>query len=301
MARTITVGLDGSPESRAAAEWAAREGTLRRVPVRLLHVWQPVPEPMAQAPLLGAETHQHWTERIPRDTAEGLRLRHPGVEVTTEQATGNPADALLAGTLDAELLVLGSRALSGLTGFLVGSVGQSVIARTETPVILVRAGEQAADEHLKDPTGIPSAATGFRPVVVGLDTGSPDEAVLSFAFEEARRRRAPLTAVRAWNLPSSYTYSIAAGFDPREELARAQAEALGEALLPWREKYPDVEVTETCRLGSPAEHLIDAARDASLIVVGRRIRRSPFGVHIGAVAHAVMHHATTPVAVVAHD
>lgn len=121
MARTITVGLDGSPESRAAAEWAAREGTLRRVPVRLLHVWQPVPEPMAQAPLLGAETHQHWTERIPRDTAEGLRLRHPGVEVTTEQATGNPADALLAGTLDAELLVLGSRALSGLTGFLVGS------------------------------------------------------------------------------------------------------------------------------------------------------------------------------------
>ncbi|MGV9238841.1 universal stress protein, partial [Streptomyces nigra] len=35
MARTITVGLDGSSESRAAAEWAAREATLRQVPVRL--------------------------------------------------------------------------------------------------------------------------------------------------------------------------------------------------------------------------------------------------------------------------
>ncbi|OSP33711.1 MULTISPECIES: universal stress protein [unclassified Streptomyces] len=301
MARTITVGLDGSPESRAAAEWAAREAALRQLPVRLLHAWQPVPEPMAQAPLLGAETHQYWTERIPREAAEGLRLRHPGVEVTTEQRAGAPAEALLEAARDAELLVLGSRALSGLAGFLIGSVGQSVIARTEVPVILVRAGEQAADEHVKDPAGIPSAATGFRPVVVGLDTGSPDETVLAFAFEEAQRREAPLTVLRVWNLPSSHTYALAAGYDPREDLARAQAEALTEALLPWREKYPDVEVTEDSRLGSPAGHLVDAARDASLVVVGRRIRRSPFGVHIGAVAHAVMHHATTPVAVVAHD
>jgi nucleotide-binding universal stress UspA family protein len=301
MARTITVGLDGSPESRAAAEWAAREAELRQVPVRLLHVWQPVPEPMAQAPLLGAETHQHWTERIPREAAEGLRLRHPGVEVSTEQRAGAPAEVLLDAARDAELLVLGSRALSGLTGFLIGSVGQSVVARAEVPVILVRAGEQAADEHVKDPAGIPSAATGFRPVVLGLDTGSPDETVIAFAFEEARRREAPLTVLRVWNLPSSYAYSMAAGFDPREELAQVQAEVLTEALLPWREKYPDVEVTEASRLGSPAGHLVDAARDASLVVVGRRIRRSPFGVHIGAVAHAVMHHATAPVAVVAHD
>ncbi|MFE0348865.1 universal stress protein [Streptomyces griseoluteus] len=300
MDRTITVGLDGSGESRAAAEWAAREATLRRVPVRLLHVWQPVAKPMAQAPLPGAETHQHWTERIPREAAEGLKLRHPGVEVTTEQRSGLPADVLLDAARDAELLVLGSRALSGLGGFLVGSVGQSVVARAEVPVVLVRAGEQAADEHVKDPAGMPSVATGFRPVILGLDTGTPDETVFTFAFEEARRRGAPLIVLRVWNLPSSYTYALAAGYDPREDLAQAQAEALTEALLPWREKYPDVEVTEASRLGSPANDLVDAARDASLVVVGRRVRRNPLGVHIGAVTHAVMHHATAPVAVVAH-
>ncbi|MFD8253052.1 universal stress protein [Streptomyces werraensis] len=300
MARVITVGIDGSPESRAAAEWAAREAALRQVPVRLLHVWQPVPEPMAQAPLLGTETLQHWTERIPRETAEGLRRRHPGVEVTTEQRAGAPADVLLDGARDAELLVLGSRALGGLAGFLIGSVGQSVVARAEAPVILVRAGEQAADEHVKDPAGIPSAATGFRPVVLGLDTDSPEGTVITFAFDEARRREATLTVVQGWNLPPYYMYSLAAGIDPREDIIRERSAALTEALLPWRKKYPDVEVTEQSRLGSPANHLIDAAHDASLVVVGRRIRRNPFGVHIGAVAHAVLHHATAPVAVLAH-
>ncbi|MFE9120404.1 universal stress protein [Streptomyces sp. NPDC007172] len=296
----IIVGLDGSAESRAAAEWAAREATLRGLAVRLVHVWQPVPEPMAQAPLLGAETHQHWTERVPREAAKGLRLRHPGVEVSTEQCRGNPADVLLEAARDAELLALGSRALSGIGGFLVGSVGQSVAARAEVPLVLVRGGEQSADEHLEDAAGIPSAATGFRPVVLGLDITSPDDQVISFAFEEARCRGTSLTVVQSWNLPPYYAYTLAGGYDAREDISRAKAGALTELLLPWRDEYRDVEVSETSRMGSPAPHLIDASRDASLVVIGRRVRHSPYGVHIGSVAHAVMHHATAPLAVVAH-
>ncbi|WP_345585592.1 universal stress protein [Streptomyces prasinosporus] len=301
MARTITVGFDGSAESRAAVEWAAREAELRGLPVELVHVWQPVPEPMAQAPLLGARTHRHWTERIPREAAEGLRLRHPGVEVRTEHRSGTPCDVLVEAAREAELLVLGSRALSGLGGFLVGSVGQSVVARTEAPVVLVRAGERAADEHVVDPTGVPSAATAFRPVVLGLDTGSPDDTVIAFAFQEAQRRGSALCAVHGWNPPAYSAYSLAAGVDTTDEVARQQAAGLAETLRPWRQKHPDVEVVETSRLGSPAGLLIDASRDASLVVVGRRVRRTPLGAHIGAVTHAVLHHSTAPVAVVAHD
>lgn len=90
MLRAITAGLDGSPESRAAAEWAAREAKLRHLPLKVVHIWEPVPELMAQAPLLGGETHQHWTGRsemgvpaaegwgrIPGEAAEGISLRHP--------------------------------------------------------------------------------------------------------------------------------------------------------------------------------------------------------------------------------
>ncbi|MFD7406836.1 universal stress protein [Streptomyces sp. NPDC059866] len=301
MSRNVTVGLDGSPESRAAAEWAAREAKLRGLPLRLVHVWEPVPEPMAQAPLLGAETQQHWSERIPRETAEGLRLRHPGVHVEMEQIPGRPTDVVAEVAKDAELLVLGSRGLSGIGGFLVGSVGMAVIAHTDTPVVLVRAGEQAADEHEKDPVGIPSSATPHRPVVLGLDVDHPDDTVIAFAFEEAARRDTTLRVVHGWNLPPYFAYGLPADPGLNAELGRQDAAALAAVLRPWRQKYPDVEVVAESRSGSPAHHVVDASREASLVVVGRRVRRSPFGVHIGPVTHAVLHHAAAPVAVVAHD
>ncbi len=202
MSRNVTVGLDGSPESRAAAEWAAREAGRRGLPLRLLHVREPAPAPLTYPPpAAAAETFQDWADRIPREAADGIRLRHPGVEVAVELHEGAPDAVLTAAAGDAELLVLGSRGLGGLGGYLVGSVGLAVAARVERPVVFVRAGEQAADEHAMDLAGIPSAATGFRPVVLGLDADSPDDTVLAFAFEAAARRAAPLRAVHAWNLP----------------------------------------------------------------------------------------------------
>ncbi|MFC9129495.1 universal stress protein [Streptomyces sp. NPDC057099] len=302
MSRTITVGLDGSPESRAAAEWAAREAALRRLPLKLLHVWEPAPEPMAQAPQLGAETSQQWSEKIPRDTAEGVRLRHPDVEVTAEHLAGRPSEVLGEATEAAELLVLGSRGLGGISGFLVGSVGLAVVARAERPVVLVRAGEQAADEHEMDPTGIPSAATRYRPVVLGIDTDHLDPSVIDFAFDAAARRGTALRAVHGWHLPSWFVYGRGAGDVYRyDQVVRSQARALTDALRLWRDKYPSVEVVEVSHSGSAAAHLIDASREASLVVVGRRVRRNPLGAHIGPVTHAVLHHAAAPVVVVPHD
>ncbi|MEU1464263.1 universal stress protein [Streptomyces sp. NPDC005727] len=314
MPRTITVGLDGSPESRAAAEWAAREANPRGLPVKLVHVWQPLPEPMAQAPLLGAETRQYWTGQdesgasqaegwgnMLREAAEGLRLRHPGLEVGTEQLTGRPAEVLAGIAEDAETLVLGSRGLGGVGGFLVGSVGLAVLTHTERPVVLVRAGEQAADEHEQDPAGIPSAATPFRPVLLGLDTAGPDAAPIEFAFETAARRGVPLRVLHGWNPPRYHPYGLAPDPEVTAMVARSDAAALAEALEPWQRKYPDVEVVAESRGESPSAVLVEAARDASLVVVGRRIRRSGVGTHIGPVTHAVLHHATAPVAVVAHD
>ncbi|MDQ0958108.1 nucleotide-binding universal stress UspA family protein [Streptomyces sp. B4I13] len=314
MSRTVTVGLDGSSESRAAAEWAAREARLRGLTLRLVNVWEPVPAPMAQAPLLGAETQQHWSERsemgappaegwgrIPREAAEGLRLRHPGVEVVVEQLTGRPSEVLSDAAKESELLVLGSRGLSGIGGFLVGSVGQAVVAHAEGPVVLVRAGEAAADEHTMDPAGIPSAATPYRPVVLGLDTASPDEAVIEFAIDAALRRATSLKVVHGFSLPPYFAYGLPDDPELNATVSAEWASALTEVLRPWRQKFPSLEIVEHSRAGKAADQLVAVSLDASLVVVGRRIRRSPLGAHIGPVTHAVLHHATAPVAVVPHD
>ncbi|MFI1212566.1 universal stress protein [Streptomyces sp. NPDC020802] len=300
MPRTVTVGLDGSAESRAAAEWAAREAQLLGLPLKLVQVWEPVPAPMAQAPLLGAETHQYWTERIPRETSDGIRQRHPGLDVSGEQLSGPPADVLVGAMKDAELLVLGSRALGGIGGFMVGSVGLSVLAHADRPVVFVRAGEQAADEHDMDPVGIPSAATPFRPVVLGLDIEHPDDELIGFAFAAAARRSTSLRVVHGWNPPAYYAYGPSADLEQHGTLALREATALTEVLRPWTEKFPAIEVTEGCHYGSPGNHLVDASHKASLVVVGRHGRRNPLGAHIGSVTHAVLHHSTAPVAVVSH-
>ncbi|MFI1105162.1 universal stress protein [Streptomyces melanogenes] len=68
-----------------------------------------------------------------------------------------------------------------------------------------------------------------------------------------------------------------------------------------RTRSPDVEAVEESRYGSASELLPDAAQAASLVVVGRRARRTPLGAHVGHVAHAVLHHCVAPVAVVPHS
>ncbi|MGW2997482.1 universal stress protein, partial [Streptomyces sp. NPDC001193] len=40
MSRTVIAAVDGSAESLAAADWAAHEARMRRLPLHLLHVWQ---------------------------------------------------------------------------------------------------------------------------------------------------------------------------------------------------------------------------------------------------------------------
>ncbi|MGW0605010.1 universal stress protein [Streptomyces sp. NPDC002640] len=299
MTRTIVAAIDGSPASRAAADWAAREAGLRGLPLKLVKVWEPLPDTLAATTASDTTTLEHWSGKVLRAAAEETTARHPGLEVLEELIAGRPAEALPEAAAGAELLVLGSRGLGRLGGFLVGSVGLSVVARSRTPVVLVRAGENAADEYLPG-TG-EGAGRRFGPVVLGLDTERAGDDVTAFAFEEAARRGAPLHVVRSWALPPYTVHAVAAAADLYEQYARDMAALLTETLLPWREKYPSVEVVEVSRTGGVVDHLLDAAAGASLVVLGRRIRRSPLGTHIGPVAHAVLHHATAPVAVVAHD
>jgi nucleotide-binding universal stress UspA family protein len=308
MFRTVTAGIDGSRESLAAAEWAAREARLRALPLRLVNVWEPVPEPMGREPVLGVATGpddsgESGVGRVLREAADGIRLRHPGLDPGVEQLTGRASEELLRVAHEGDLLVLGSRGLSGLAGFLLGSVGLHVVAHTERPVVFVRAEERAADEHTPSATGTPSALAPFRPVVLGLDTVQPDHTLIRFAFEAAQARGAPLRILHDWRPPPHSGLRERPGLeaDLDADVGEVEAGTLHEVLAPWRREFPGVEVVEESRRGKAAEHLLEASLDASLVVVGRRVRHSPVGAHVGPVVHALLHHAGVPVVVVAHE
>ncbi|WP_159057816.1 MULTISPECIES: universal stress protein [unclassified Streptomyces] len=178
-----------------------------------------------------------------------------------------------------------ARALGGVGGYLVGSVGMTVAGRVEVPVVLVRARG----------AGVPDG-----PVVAGLDLRRPCDEVPSFAFGEAARRRTSVHALYVQRLPVHALPGPPVGPDVRPAVAPEVAASLDEALEPWRAAYPEVAAEGRVVIGSAGQEVVRAAADASLVVVGRRARRSAPGAHIGGVAYAVLHHGRAPVALVPH-
>lgn len=303
----ITVGLDGSPESLAAADWAAREAAQREAPLRLLYAAGELPGP-PYTPFMGVpgpvaiDAQRDWAAHLLRETQARLTERHPGLRIVTRQTEEQAVPALLAAAAeDTELLVLGSRGFGTVTGFLVGSVALAVVARAERPVVLVRAGGQAGVEHLPDATGATSVTTGYRDVVLGLDLREPSDSVLGFAFEAARCHAAGLRVVHGWNPAAVYGYAAALDVGLDAEPAEETRHGLRDVLLPWKDKFPGVEVCAQAVVGGAGRHLVHASRDASLVVVGRKRNHARVGGRIGPVTHAVLQHASAPVAVVPHD
>ncbi|MCX3060869.1 universal stress protein [Streptomyces beihaiensis] len=283
MIRPITVGMDGSPESLAAADWAAREAGRRDLPLRLVQSW---PAYHHDAPSLKDPARlRHFELRILREARETLQARHPALPIDTAQLHAPAAEMLLSESARAALLVLGSRGQGPLAGFLLGSVSHQVLAHAHGPVAMVRATERSAAEH--DGDG----------VVVGLSRlDTSVAALLDLAFAQAAARHSSLRAVHAPSLPPRDRYDLPEG--PEDTVTARTRKELLELLVPWREAHPDVPVTATVELAHATGVLLRAAEPAGLVVVGRRLHRHPLAPSPGAVAHAVLHHASAPVVVV---
>ncbi|WP_197287628.1 universal stress protein [Streptomyces apocyni] len=300
MRKTIAVGIDGSAESNAAARWAAREAVLRGLPLTLLQAgYEPTPRTRLPEIDVPAERENRALDFIGRR----LLADHPGLRLIPRRIAEAPIPALLATAASSTVLALGSQGFSGLEGFMVGSVALDVTARARGPVVLVRADERAEDEHAPASPGEVPTGTGtpFRPVVLGIDLEHRGDELLSFAFEAAKARATSLTAVYAGKArvlrPHGRTGGSASPEEEAENTRDATRLSLAAALRPWREKYPEVAVTERLEEGRAGPCLRLAAEDASLLVVGHR---SDAGDRIGPVTHAMIHHVDCPLAVVPH-
>lgn len=139
-------------------------------------------------------------------------------------------------------------------------------------------------------------------IVVGID-GSPESAAaLRWALLEAGLRDATVVAVHAWIFvppgaigePGVVPIAATNLMDDLNLQREASEAALGEALGDTGETEVERVVTE----GRPGDVLVDAARDADLVVVGSRGRGGFKGALLGSVSQHVVQHAPCPVVIV---
>ncbi|MFD8543158.1 universal stress protein [Streptomyces sp. NPDC059649] len=288
----ITVGLDGSVESLAAARWAADEADRRGWVLRLLHAWVLL---AAEAPDTPPDRDQNAGAReIVRRAREEVCDRHPRVRIIEDLVGSEALPALLYAANDSRMVVLGTRALTAWESYVLGDVSLDVVGQAERPVVLVRGGWSA------EAAGAAAEVAEPR-IVVGMSLHGPCDPLLDFAFDIAASRGLPLQAVHGRALPAAAYVPWGIETDVAEEITKEADGELREAIRPWRERFPDVPVRLTVLPESPTRAMVQTVPGAELLVVGRR-RHHPFlAPRVGPVAHAAMHHATCPVAVVPHD
>ncbi|MDW4911345.1 universal stress protein [Streptomyces sp. ADMS] len=291
MERVLTVGLDGSPESLAAAHWAADEAQRRKLTLRLLHAWPLLaPEPTA----VPSEIDQnYWAKRLVHNAQTELQAHHPGLTVVGNLVADDAQDALIQAASESEMLVLGSRGLTPVESYFLGDISMSVVASAEGPVVLVR-----ADKRAEGPSTPESGAAGG--VVVGLKLHGPCDDLLEFAFTTAAARGVPLRAVHGRAIPIHAYAPWGVDHTVTQEIIQDAQKHLRQTLRPWCEKFPGVAVTDDIRLESPARVVVAAAERAELLIVGRRSHHAP-APRLGSVAQAAVHHARCPVAVIPHE
>lgn len=138
---TIVVGVDGSPNSIAALEWAIEEAALRNTQLDVVLVWH---EPYVDGNFGLVPTWDH--EEFLRSYRAQLDKIIAGVDAsalaTPPRAVlleGSVSGGLVAAAGDADLLVVGSRGHGGFVGLLLGSVSHQVAAHAPCPVVVVPA------------------------------------------------------------------------------------------------------------------------------------------------------------------
>ena len=290
MTRPIVAGTDGSEESLAAVGWAATEAARRRVPLSIVHVVEPhhFPAAHAQPPRhdragrLRHDLPHHARSALARASRRAVEAA-PGVDLRTAAVFGRADQVLTDLTARAPLLAIGTRGASGFPGLRLGPVALRLACGARCPVVFAPVGTGPV----------------VGEIVVGIDDCDEAAAALGFGFGEADVRGARLTALHVWAQPQAgrldayHDWVLSVG-----PVNQGAAALLAGQVAPWRDKYPDVVVTESTMHGHPGRALALASRAADLLVV-RGCQNGLASVPgLGQLGYAMLRHAQCPVALI---
>ena len=137
--KKILVPVDGSIPSKNAAKYAAYLAKDIDATLVLLNVWEPV------AVTIGGDAAKQLKAEMEAASIRALEavkrvVEECGGKVEIMSRSGTPAYAILDAQeeTDAELIVMGSRGLTSIEGFFLGSVANKVLQSAACPVLVTR-------------------------------------------------------------------------------------------------------------------------------------------------------------------
>ena len=139
--KNIVVGVDGSPSSRTALNWAAAEAADHGADLVVLNVWEHTLLPPTGSVSVSERYVPDESQRTAEDLVKLIKEElgeDPPVVVQPRVKEGNPAKVLIEQSEDADLLVVGTRGHGGFRGLVLGSVSQHVAGYAKCPVAVVR-------------------------------------------------------------------------------------------------------------------------------------------------------------------
>lgn len=290
----VLVGVDGSPASHNALDWAAAYASVHGYGLHLVCAYT-VPSFTAAA-LDGGyaaidDTAIQEGARAVLDEAEA-RVAGRGVRTTSAVAAGDAAAVLVDLSRGAAAVVVGTRGRGGFAERLLGTVSSALPAHAHCPTVVV-------PYRLDDGGHVVTRSGRVRRVVVGVDGSAAAERALERAIEEAEAWGAELTAVAG--VPVGAGAGILAWLPAavdHEAVLRDVAEGLDVVVDRALTDHHDVQVRRHVLDGTGAALLTEFSTAVDLVVVGSRGRGGFAGLLLGSTSQAVLHHAVCPVMVV---
>ena len=138
-------------------------------------------------------------------------------------------------------------------------------------------------------------------IIVGVDGSTHSERALGWAVQEAAIRQVPLRVITIFRKGVSH-WGAGAITDPQLDAEATQArtaaqDATDKALAQAGDARPQ-SVTVEVIAGVPAEELVNASKDADMIVVGSRGAGGFARLMLGSVGNQVVQHAHCPIVII---
>jgi nucleotide-binding universal stress UspA family protein len=135
MTYRVVVGVDGSAHGDAALRWALAEAEAHNGEVTAVFAWQ-MPFVSNPGAFDRAQLEQAGKDFLVSQVS--TIAPSPRVPLTPLVAEGDPAEALVAASKDADLLVVGTRGRSPFLGAVLGAVSLRCASAARCPVTLVK-------------------------------------------------------------------------------------------------------------------------------------------------------------------